>query len=204
MQNSLVFIAAAAALIFGIIIVAAIRRRLKHNAIYRRRLAEITTRGPSEIVSKDTGHRYIAPPGFSWDLRPGDKERWATCPGDGVVSREQAERLAQHYRRNYPEVTSLFGRVRSALTQQIIDKADSMSFADLSMAGVQLGMAPEVANAYAREILDEGEPLPAAMLHAPNVGGEGNPEYQGGNYVEPEVIADAMKSIVHYRTERGA
>jgi len=45
---------------------------------------------------------------------------------------------------------------------------------------------------------DEGEPLPAAMLRQPNVGGEGNPEYRGGNYVDPEEIAEEMKGIVRY------
>lgn len=30
---------------------------------------------------------------------------------------------------------------------------------------------------------DEGEPLPASMSHAPNIGGEGNPDYQGPHYV---------------------
>jgi hypothetical protein len=32
---------------------------------------------------------------------------------------------------------------------------------------------------------DEGEPLPASMSHAPNIGGEGNPDYAGPHYAAP-------------------
>jgi len=30
---------------------------------------------------------------------------------------------------------------------------------------------------------DEGEPLPASMSHQPNIGGEGNPDYEGPHYL---------------------
>lgn len=43
-----------------------------------------------------------------------------------------------------------------------------------------------------------GDPLPAAQYHRPNLGGDGNPEYKGGNYVEAREIAKEMKTIRRY------
>jgi hypothetical protein len=37
---------------------------------------------------------------------------------------------------------------------------------------------PEIAAMWS----DEGDPLPASMAHQPNIGGEGNPDYQGPHY----------------------
>lgn len=42
---------------------------------------------------------------------------------------------------------------------------------------------PEITAVW--EAGDDGEPLPAAMAHQPNVGGEGNPAYEGPHYDVP-------------------
>jgi hypothetical protein len=175
--------------IFGIIIGAAVRRRLHINATYRRRLAGIGRYHTGGVVHgsplRDGEIPTILSPGYEEVIYPG----------------HPLYELARIHEK--VEVTSGYrveGRHRTARMAEMIGKADSMSFVDLSMAGVQLGMSPEVANLYASE--DEGEPLPAAMAHSPNVGGEGNPEYRGGNYVEAEEIANEMSGIIHYPPQR--
>lgn len=173
MLNGLTILAILAAIFIGIIILAAVRRRLRINAAYRRRLAEIAANDYRRQ------HPDIA---ALWDLRRQPRDYHPDWGGRAEVTSE----------------TPLYQRVRSARMNEIIRAADSMSRDDLVQAAIRLGNNQEIAEAYADEILDEGDPLPAAMAHAPNVGGEGKPEYQGGNYVEPEAIADEMKGIVHF------
>lgn len=46
----------------------------------------------------------------------------------------------------------------------------------------------------------EGEPLPTPP--APNLGGDGHPPYQGPNYTPADELADELKGIMHYGTEK--
>jgi hypothetical protein len=179
MQTALIIFFVIVAIFSAAVIFSSVRKALRHRAAIRRRLAEIA----AEDYRRE--HPDIA---ALWDLRRQPTDYHPDWGGQAEVT----------------SVAPLYQRVRSARMTEIMRAADSMSRDDLVQAAIRLGSNQEIAEAYADEILDEGDPLPAAMAHSPNVGGEGNPDYQGGNYVEPEAIADEMQGIVHFgNTGRG-
>jgi hypothetical protein len=177
-----------AAIITAAVIYDAVRRRLKINAEYRRRLAQFGRPiGPSKIVSRRTGDYYVAPPGFGFDIE-GSEDFHPDWGG----------------RKEVTSKASLYQRVRSARSAEIIRAADSMGYNDLAQAAIRLGHSREIAHAYAAEILvseEAGEDLPAAMAHSPNVGGIGQPKYRGGNYVYDRELVDEMRRVQHFGVE---
>jgi hypothetical protein len=174
MQTALIIFFVIVAIFSAAVIISAIRKSLRHRAIIRRRLAEIGARHTGKWP-------LFAIPYGSENFHPD----WG---GRAEVTSE----------------ASLYQRVRSARMNEIIRAADSMSYDDLMQAAIRLGSTQEIAAAYAAEILiseDEGEELPAAMAHSPNVGGIGQPRYRGGNYVDEHELVDEMKGVRHYGTE---
>lgn len=102
----------------------------------------------------------------------------------------------------------LYPQVKTAAMWEIVRSADTTGRDDLIQAAIRLGHTPEIAAAYADEIETIGgapitiRPFTPMDTHhippPPNMGGLGNPKYKGGNYVEPEEIAEEMKTLRHY------
>jgi hypothetical protein len=140
-----------AAIISPVVITVAIRYRNARNAV-KRRLEDVSGRYHSGgVVNNPSVTQMILSPDF-------------------VVSREQAERMRDDFRRRYHNVVgSPFNPIVEADGHRVLQSE-----------------------------VTSGDPLPAAMIHRPNIGGLGNPDYAGPNYVEPIEIAEEMRGIRRY------
>lgn len=189
MQTALTIFFVLAAIFSIIVIYQSVARALRHRAAIRRRLAEITTRHPP------IKHFYEGTPtGRFGQSEPEMQNLWPTRD-----SREYHPDWGG--RKEVTSAASLYQRVRSARMNEIIRASDSMEFDDLVQAAIRLGSTEEIARAYAAEIRiseDGGEELPPAMAHSPNVGGIGQPQYRGANYVDPVEIAEEMRGLPYY------
>lgn len=204
MQTALTIFFVLAAIFSIIVIWQSVARAMRHRAAIRRRLAEISR--PSVTVrSNEFLHDNLHRAFFGTNPGRDDEPRFV-----GKHPALGAPYGADNYHPDWggtKEVTSaasLYQRVRSARMNEIIHASDSMEFDDLVQAAIRLGSTEEIARAYAAEIRiseDGGEELPPAMANAPNVGGIGQPQYRGGNYVEAEEIAEEMQGIQHFGTE---
>lgn len=103
--------------------------------------------------------------------------------------------LSQYHTEAYP-------RFRSRTMRAILISAGSLDREALVQAAIPLCTSREIAEAYADEIIslaDPGEELPAALAHAPNLGGlDSDVPYAGPNYVEGEELVDEMRGVIRW------
>lgn len=206
MTTTTILLASAAAIIPIAIVSYRVRTALRHRAIIRRRLAEISgfysggvvrnyQRGdviPAMLSREATSPRpWENPDAKLSDFGPvGDAAIKAQIIGEDLpMTTDEALAIRDRFRTRHPNMAEAFAR--NGISEETLDRY--RQFARTRIAG-------NLDDAISGE---EGDPLPAAMMAPPNLGGEGNPEYAGPNFAEAEEIAEEMRGIVQWAEPDG-